>query len=172
MREINLAIPVMERVQRCVVAKQFNNPQVPSSLEVLAKSPELDKPLYYSGVILGKYTDIANCPDNNPNYLGTYMRYDPKSTNPDVSNPVAIISEEFLNGAQGWDALDGTNTFIQTNVTPLLSYNVFLYGNTVVEVNSADAVEGMAIKYHVTAPYNIKLNGKNCPVLFIQGVTQ
>lgn len=165
--EINGAVPVFDNKQRLVVYQQFNAPEYPEILGVLA--PNTNDELYYSGTLMCRYT-TANAPVDA--LAGTFVNYDPESEDEAQTVATHVIASQWVNGVVGMDPTSQTTrtaTFNQYSFAPLLT-GTTLYYATLTEVNSTEVMDGFNAQFIVSEIVNIQLNQADCPLITIQGV--
>lgn len=139
---------------RVIAYQQQNAPQYPQFTVTLAYA--LDGSAYNSGQILGVYTDVANCPANNPAYIGTYVKYDPASANPDVNTPVAIITADNVNDLLGMNLETGTasESFNLVAISKFAEYSTQpIYALPCEQVNTPAAITGFKAKWDTRPSY-------------------
>lgn len=165
--EVNGATPVFTSNQTCVMYEGVNAPRYPLLNGVLA--PSTDDSLYYSGRLLSIYTE-ANAP--SPALVGTFVNYDPASTNPDQAIPTHVIAGEFVPGLPGLDTTSqttATNTLNIVSVAPLLT-GTTMYLNSLTDNNPAPVMTGFEAYFVIATITTTQLQNEDCDVISIQGV--
>ncbi len=124
--------------------------------------------LYTTGDLLALYGD--NAP--TPALVGTYVNYDPASSNDDQKVLVGAISGQFVNGVTGVDTTSvdtATNTYNAVNVL-LFSVGVKFYENALTQNNTTSQINGFNATFDTLLLDTCEANGAQTRVLKIIGV--
>lgn len=165
-----------------VVLYEFNGiPRPISPTGILApavdtfSTPNL---LYSTGRLMAQYNTHA--PSGVP--AGTWVNYDPGSSNLDQQVCSGIITEEWINGATGTDftnATTTTNTIVSCQITPLLisgslnagaNPNVYMYLLPITSANNATVMTAFRAAFNVSVVATVNYQGIPTNIITLTGV--
>lgn len=157
---------VFNSAQTIVIFQGYgDDTSYPIKLGVLA--PNTEGELYKTGDLLAKYG--ANAP--SPALVGTYVNYDPASTNDDQKVCVGTISGQMIEGVTGVDTTSietTTQTLNQVNVL-LWSVGVKFYENAITQNNASGLVTGFNATFETLELDTCTANGGQTRVLKVIG---